>query len=49
MKIDVFPHFIPAKYKKALLAKATGVFRKQAGIEYIESTPALYDLTPGSN
>jgi len=44
MKIDIYPHFIPAKYKDALLKKANRNFYLAQWDSVFEATPGLYDL-----
>ncbi len=41
MKIDIFPHILPIKYKEALYKKASSGFHLQ---DVIEATPSLFDL-----
>ena len=41
MKIDVFPHILPLKYKEALFDKAPPDFY---GSSWVDATPSLYDL-----
>lgn len=44
MKIDIYPHFIPPKYKEALYQKADRGFYSGRWEQVIEGTPALFDL-----
>ena len=44
MKIDIFPHFLPVKYKDALFKKANRRFYAANLDKVILNTPALYDL-----
>ena len=44
MKIDIFTHIIPPKYKEALLKKADQRFYSENWDKVIEATPALSDL-----
>lgn len=41
MKIDVFPHIMPEKYKEALFKKATSGFYAS---QYVDVVPTLFDL-----
>jgi predicted TIM-barrel fold metal-dependent hydrolase len=41
MKIDVFPHIMPEKYKEALFQKATAGFYAS---QYVDVVPTLFDL-----
>ena len=44
MKIDIFPHFIPAEYKEALFKRGNENFHSARWDVVINGTPALYDL-----
>jgi predicted TIM-barrel fold metal-dependent hydrolase len=44
MKIDVYPHFLPLKYKEALLKKHNQNFITARWDQVINGTPALFDL-----
>ncbi len=44
MKIDIFAHIIPPKYKEALSQKADRRFYSENWDKVIEATPALSDL-----
>lgn len=44
MKIDIFPHFLPVKYKDALFKKANRRFYAANLDKVILNTPALFDL-----
>jgi aminocarboxymuconate-semialdehyde decarboxylase len=44
MKIDIYPHFLPSKYKEAVLKKANRYFYTAWFDKVFEGTPALYDL-----
>ena len=44
MKIDVFPHFLPARYKDALSKKANQKFYAAGWDKLLPKTPGLYDL-----
>jgi hypothetical protein len=45
MKIDIFPHVIPVKYKEALLKKTSnqGAHGRRE-VDKIEAIPSLFDL-----
>lgn len=44
MKIDIFPHIIPSRYKEALLDKQPKTFQKTIWYKYLGIMPALTDL-----
>jgi len=44
LKIDIFPHIIPPKYKNTLYNKADGTFYSKKWDHVIDATPALFDL-----
>jgi len=44
MKIDVFPHIIPPKFKKALVKRAPVAFRQSVFNKYLDVLPTLWDL-----
>lgn len=44
MKIDIYPHFLPKKYKDALLKKANKNFYLAQWDQVFEGTPGLYDI-----
>ena len=44
MKIDVFPHIIPLKYKEALLSKLPGTFHESVWYKFLHTIPTLTDL-----
>jgi len=44
MKIDIYPHFLPAKYKDALFKKANRNFQSANWDQVFNGTPGLYDL-----
>ncbi len=44
MKIDIFPHFLPVKYKDELFKRANQRFYAAHWDNVIPSTPALFDL-----
>lgn len=44
MKIDIYPHFLPSKYKEALLKKANKSFYSATLDQVFNGTPGLHDL-----
>lgn len=44
MKIDVYPHILPPKYKEILLKKGQDAFRKSDWLIYLDALPTLWDL-----
>lgn len=44
MKIDIFPHFLPSKYKEAVVKKANPYFSSAWWDKVLDGTPALFDL-----
>ena len=44
MKIDIYPHFLPLKYKEALLKKANQNFYSAKWDQVFDGTPGLYDV-----
>ncbi len=44
MKIDIYPHFLPAKYKEALFKKANQNFYSAIWDKVFKGTPGLHDV-----
>jgi predicted TIM-barrel fold metal-dependent hydrolase len=44
MKIDIFPHIIPPKFKEALVKRGPGPFRQSVFYKYLDVLPTLWDL-----
>ena len=44
MKIDVFPHILPPKFKEALVKRGPGTFRQSVWNKYLDVLPTLWDL-----
>ncbi len=44
MKIDIFPHILPPKFKEALVQRAPGTFRRSVWYKYLDVLPTLWDL-----
>ncbi len=44
MKIDVFPHIIPPKFKEVLVKRGPGTFRQSVWNKYLDVLPTLWDL-----
>ncbi len=44
MKIDVFPHILPPKFKEALVRRAPAPFRQSVWFKYLDLLPTLWNL-----
>ncbi|MFB3886795.1 MAG: amidohydrolase family protein [Thermodesulfobacteriota bacterium] len=44
MKIDVFPHILPPRFKDALVKRAPAGFRQSVWHKYLDVLPTLWDL-----